>query len=300
MKNLRLTAQFVLPLLFVAATGLGNSQQGVMPYPPQITIGEKKIIVSQESINTWRSKARSTAASAGPRGSRGSVAALARDFGLMKKTASNPTLAFDTEDITYWEKRKLDETNLALEFAARKLILEEADLQGIKIPGREALSQAASQVIPLLKEQQKNDQSSLLGAVVCTGRTSQEFVTQAWEELTKNPQKSLLCSDKTIQKWTRQADAQQAKATREGCSDPPPSSDFKSYSAAYWALSDVATSWFIRGEVYSQQAKWPEARAAYKTVIDKYRCAFTWDQGGGWFWRTADSAQEKYDEIRLK
>jgi len=84
-----------------------------------------------------------------------------------------------------------------------------------------------------------------------------------------------------------------------GCADTPAAADSKSYYASYWALSDVATAWFIRGEALSQQKKLAEAKLAYKTVTDRYRCAFTWDTNG-WFWRTADGAQEKHDNIRTK
>lgn len=299
MKRFGLHSQFVFLLLFLFTTGIGNSHPPPLPFVFQITVGAKKIVLSQERINTWQKKVAATAARGGTSVSSGKVAALAKEFGLMDKTITNPGLVFLTADITYWEKRELDANRLALEFAARRLILEEADVQGIRIPGKQALANAAEQVIPIISEQQKEEQSSLVEGVVCSGHTSKEFVQQSWEALTNNPTRSLLCTDKTIKKWTGQADDLQAKAIKLGCSDPPPASDLKPYSATYWALSDVATSWFIRGEVFSQQKKWPEAKAAYKTVIDKYRCAFTWDPEGH-FWRTADGAQEKYDEIRLK
>jgi hypothetical protein len=297
MGRIGLKGLFVFSLLLFEAS-VGLSQGGVVPYAHEIKIADKKIGVSQEELNSWRKKVVSRAGP-GTTVSRAKIEALAKEFGLMQKTSVNPSLVFLSSDIKDWEKRKLDETHLALEFAARRLILEEADIQRISIPGKEALSKAATQVIPLIQEQQKEQQSSLVQDLVCTGSTSEEFVKQSWDGLTNNHEKSLACTDKTIRKWARQADDQQAKATNQSCGDPPPASDLKPYFASYWALSDVATSWFIRGEVFSQQKKWPEAKAAYKTVIDKYRCSFTWDPRG-WFWRTSDGAQEKYDEIRPK
>lgn len=297
MGRIGLKRLFLFSLLLLAAS-VGISQSGIVPYAHEIKIADKKIGVSREELTSWGKKTVPWAG-LGTAVSRAKIEALAKEFGLMERTSVNPGLVFLSSDIRDWEKRKLDETHLALEFAARRLILEEADIQHVTILSKETLSKAAAQVIPLIQEQQKEQQSSLVQDLVCTGSTSQEFVKQSWDGLTNNPEKSLACTDKTIKKWARQADDQQAKATNQSCSDPPPASDLKPYFASYWALSDVATSWFIRGEVFSQQKKWPEAKAAYKTVIDKYHCSFTWDPRG-WFWRTADAAQEKYEEIRLK
>ncbi|HXI24616.1 MAG TPA: hypothetical protein VNG71_12195 [Pyrinomonadaceae bacterium] len=259
-------------------------------------IGEKRIGIAEERLSEWRKKTSpSSGQSAATAVSRARLEALAKQFGLMEKTKTNPQLVFLADDIALWEKQHLDETRLVLEFAARRLILEEADRQGVLIPSKQVLAQAALEVIPLLQSQA----SSVSQNLVCAGDTSEEFVKQSWAGLKSDTAKSLACTDKTIRKWTRQADDQQIMATKADCSNPPSSADLKTYFGSSWALSDVATSWFIRGEAFYQQKKWPEAREAYKTVVDKYHCAFTWDPRG-WFWRTADGAQEKYDEIRLK
>ncbi|HKO95731.1 MAG TPA: hypothetical protein VJU86_01985 [Pyrinomonadaceae bacterium] len=209
----------------------------------------------------------------------------------------NPRLVFTTEDINYWFTKKLDESRLTLEFAARKLILEQADEQRVVISDRKMLDEAAQQVMPLL---QKPPVDPLSDGLRCAGDTSDAFVKQSWDALTsKDYEKAFICTNNAINKWTRQADTQQLKATNNACADTPQPAELKSYYATNWALSDIATAWFIRGEAFRQQAKWAQARQAYKTVIDKYHCAFAWD-ARGWFWRTADTAQEKYDEIRLK
>lgn len=290
--HLILLASFLLGPLCVE-----KAQQPPLPYDYEIPIGDKKVGISKEKINNL--KKRATAAVPKPSStivSRAKIESLAKEFRLTEETSLNPHLVFVNSDIAYWENRKLDETRLALEFAARRLILEEAERQGLRIASKEMLSKAAEQIIPLIKEQQ----SSLVQDIVCSGNTSEEYVKQSWDGLNSgNLEKALPCTEKTIKKWTHQADDQQAKATKQGCSEPPQASDLKTYFSSYWALSDVATSWFIRGEVFYKQGKWQEAREAYKTVIDRYQCAFTWDPRG-WFWKTADGAQEKYDEVRLK
>jgi hypothetical protein len=39
-----------------------------------------------------------------------------------------------------------------------------------------------------------------------------------------------------------------------------------------------------------------EAREAYRIVIDKYCCAYTWDPHG-WFWRTAEGAENELKKL---
>lgn len=134
--------------------------------------------------------------------------------------------------------------------------------------------------------------------VICEGSTSEELTRQAWEALPKDTGKALSCTYKTIKKWHAQADAQQTKAVAAGCTTPKPE-DIKTYFQSSWALSDVATSLFIQGEALRSQERLREASEAYKTVVDRYSCAFTWDQRG-WFWKTADTAKEKLDKIKHK
>ena len=61
---------------------------------------------------------------------------------------------------------------------------------------------------------------------------------------------------------------------------------------ANWALNDVGTSYYIRGEALLNLGKNEEAIAAYRTVKDQYYYAQTWDPKG-WFWSPAEVATEK-------
>lgn len=76
------------------------------------------------------------------------------------------------------------------------------------------------------------------------------------------------------------------------CKEPPSPAERE----PFLLLSDVATAWFIRGQALSQQKKWIEAKEAYKVVIDRYPCAYTWDPKG-WFWRTADGAEHELKKL---
>lgn len=75
-------------------------------------------------------------------------------------------------------------------------------------------------------------------------------------------------------------------------------SDFapKEKAFNYWALNDVATSYFIRGKALLEQGKIPEAQEALRAVIEKFPYAQAWDPKG-WFWKVAAAAKDKLDTI---
>ena len=64
----------------------------------------------------------------------------------------------------------------------------------------------------------------------------------------------------------------------------------------YWALNDVGTSLFIKGEALKNAGKAKAAKAAYKQLIDEYYYAQCWDPQG-WFWKPAEAAQEALDAL---
>jgi tetratricopeptide (TPR) repeat protein len=61
---------------------------------------------------------------------------------------------------------------------------------------------------------------------------------------------------------------------------------------AKWALNDVATALYIQGEAYRKANMKDEAKEAYKSIVDNYGFAQTWDPKG-WFWKPAEAAKEK-------
>ncbi len=60
----------------------------------------------------------------------------------------------------------------------------------------------------------------------------------------------------------------------------------------YWALNDVGTSYFIRGEALIKLGRKAEAIVAYKVVRDELFYAQAWDPKG-WFWSPAEAAYPK-------
>jgi tetratricopeptide (TPR) repeat protein len=60
----------------------------------------------------------------------------------------------------------------------------------------------------------------------------------------------------------------------------------------YWALNDVGTSYYIRGEALTKLGKKADAIAAFKLVRDDLSYAQAWDPKG-WFWSPADAANPK-------
>ena len=75
------------------------------------------------------------------------VKKLAEDFGLLKETRTNPHLSFLGGDIAFWHEQELSEDRLKLEFAARKIVLEAADKQGVVIDDQGKLSWAAQRIM---------------------------------------------------------------------------------------------------------------------------------------------------------
>jgi hypothetical protein len=126
----------------------------------------------------------------------------------------------------------------------------------------------------------------------CDGDTSAALTTRAWRALDdKKAVLALACASKTIATWTAAADAQQTSAAANGCPQPQPT-EKERYFAANWALSDIGTSYYIRGRAFEQIGKAQDARTAYSELKAKYSCAHTWDPRG-WFWKTADGADER-------
>lgn len=243
------------------------------------------------------------------------VEELARRFRLTEKPSRNPQLAFGKDEISYWQGQNLSTPELELEFEARRIILDAAERQNVHIRDQEMLSRAAREFIlsVIVSEdiavkdsvQVKPEQLPNVSSLICEGDTSEAVIRQAWEGLNagngglgvKELEKALACTKVAIDTWASQADEQQARWSQATeCKVTPKAQDKDSYFSSSWALSDVATAWFIRGQVFAQQKKWKEAREAYKVVINKYPCAYTWDPRG-WFWRTAEGAERELKKV---
>lgn len=62
----------------------------------------------------------------------------------------------------------------------------------------------------------------------------------------------------------------------------------------YWALNDVGTCYFIRGEALTKLGRRTEALAAYKVVRDEFSYSQAWDPKG-WYWSPPLVAKGKID-----
>ena len=121
--------------------------------------------------------------------------------------------------------------------------------------------------------------------------TSAQLTTKAWEALGKNDINAIMAyTNKCIQLYSDKAKEMQASLA-----EYPWESKEKIFS--YWALNDVGTCYFIQGEAYKNAGKNKEAKVAYQKVASDYSFAQCWDPQG-WFWKPAEGAQMKLDEIK--
>lgn len=67
----------------------------------------------------------------------------------------------------------------------------------------------------------------------------------------------------------------------------------------YWALNDVGTCYFIRGEALIKLKRYDEALAAFKTVKDDLYYSQAWDPKG-WFWSPSDAAYPKVEMLEAR
>lgn len=120
--------------------------------------------------------------------------------------------------------------------------------------------------------------------------TSSYLTTQAWKALSgQNVEAVSTYADKVLDLYEKEA-----KKMQESLSEYPWESKDKIFS--YWALNDVGTSLFIKGEAYRKAGKPEEAKKAYQELVNTYYYAQCWDPNG-WFWKPAEAAQQALDEM---
>ena len=118
--------------------------------------------------------------------------------------------------------------------------------------------------------------------------SSETLATKSWQALDKGDYAAVEAyTSKCISLYEPQAVQQAASLT-----------DFapKDKAFTYWALNDVATSYFILGQTRLAQGKVKEAQEAFKTVIERFPYAQCWDPKG-WFWKVAEAASDKLSTI---
>ncbi len=120
--------------------------------------------------------------------------------------------------------------------------------------------------------------------------SSQTMTTKAWDAFNVgNYMTAIKYTDKVVEMYEERArEMQESMKTGVATRGKQPSAEVHSN----WALNDVGTSYFIKGEALLKLGRNEEALAAYKTVKDQYYYAQTWDPKG-WFWSPAEAATPK-------
>jgi len=117
--------------------------------------------------------------------------------------------------------------------------------------------------------------------------SSAAIVGKAWKASTDKDYASVLgYTGKCIEMFQKQAVDQQKSLT-----EPVPASD-KEKVFSMWALNDVGTAYYLRGQAYEKLGKTKEALEAYKFLADNLAFAQCWD-AKGWFWKPAGAAAER-------
>ncbi|MCW1923445.1 hypothetical protein OKA05_12850 [Luteolibacter arcticus] len=120
--------------------------------------------------------------------------------------------------------------------------------------------------------------------------SSSAITTKAWQALTAAKHAEV---DGYVAKCIELYEAK-ALEMQKGLSEAAP----KETAAEQWALNDVGTCYFIRGQSKEARGKKDEAMADYKVLVEKLPFAQCWDTKG-WFWKPADAAKDKLKSLEF-
>ena len=119
--------------------------------------------------------------------------------------------------------------------------------------------------------------------------SSSFLVTQAWKALGDNNKDAVLAyTDQVLARYQDEARTMQGSLT-----EYPWQPNEKVFS--YWALNDVGTALYIRGEAYRKAGELDKAKEAYQRLIDEFFYAQCWDPSWKGFWKPSHAAQEVLD-----
>ncbi len=131
------------------------------------------------------------------------------------------------------------------------------------------------------------------GSTLDFGDYSSAFLTtQAWKALEKKDVPAVtIYVNKVLELY--EPKAQTMQETLAANKTPL---ETKDEIFSYWALNDVGTALYIKGEAMRQEGKYKEAKEAYEKLVNNYYLAQCWDPKG-WFWKPADAAQQVLDNL---
>lgn len=120
---------------------------------------------------------------------------------------------------------------------------------------------------------------------------SETLVTKAWNALGSGDlATTLIYVNKCISMYEAEAVKMQAAWPSLPANEP------KEETFKRWALNDVGTAYFIKGEVLLKQGDTAGARAAFEACATKFPMSRCWDPKG-WFWGPGDAAKQKAVEL---
>lgn len=117
---------------------------------------------------------------------------------------------------------------------------------------------------------------------------------KAWASLeAKKYDDTITFAKECIEKYKKEAIEMQDSLTE------PVSASDKDAVFAKWALNDVGTCYFIKGQALEKQDKGAEATKAYKKLLETVSFAQCWD-AKGWFWKPADAATKQIKMLEFE
>ncbi|MBI4309175.1 MAG: tetratricopeptide repeat protein [Candidatus Omnitrophica bacterium] len=130
------------------------------------------------------------------------------------------------------------------------------------------------------------DQAQPAKAVNFGDFRSTTLVTKAWEALEQNDIESVLAyTNKCIEMY-----GEQARKMQSELKDYPTGTNDDIFK--YWAINDVAASYYIQGEAYRKANMKEESKEAFNKLVKDYSYGQVWDPKG-WFWKPVEGAKDK-------
>ena len=142
----------------------------------------------------------------------------------------------------------------------------------------------------------------LAGLLVQAGRaeldygdyTSATLTSKAWDASgSQRHDEALAYIAKCLELYEGQARAMQAGLADFAPTTPPEA------ASKHWALNDVGTCLFIRGEIELKRGNKTAAKATFQKLADEFGFAQCWDTNG-WFWKPAEAARKKILELEFE
>ena len=120
--------------------------------------------------------------------------------------------------------------------------------------------------------------------------SSSFLTTKAWKALGSDDSDGVVAYvNKILELYEEKAKAMQESMTEYEW-------ESKDKISAKWALNDVGTSLYIKGEAFRKAGEDKKAQEVYTELVNNYFYAQCWDSNG-WFWKPAEAAQQALDEL---